>query len=106
MARARIVMAKSARRGDVVEIKTLVPHAMESGFRRDAVGKPVPRHIITSLAVTYAGAEVFRMEMFPAIAANPYVMFATVATETADVVFTWTDDRGGVMRETRRLEVT
>ena len=66
MPATRIVVPAKAKKGEVVEIKTIVKHAMETGFRRDNVGSAIPRHIITRFACTYAGAEVFRMECSPA----------------------------------------
>lgn len=106
MATARISMPTSAKSGDVIEIKTLVQHVMETGFRRDELGRAVPRDIINTFVVTYAGGEIFRMDLFPGVAANPYIAFPTVASETGDVVFAWTDDRGTTLTETRRLTVT
>lgn len=106
MRATRIVMPAEAKKGSVVEIKTLINHEMETGYRRDSVGKAIPRDIIKTFSVTYAGEEVFRAELGPGIAANPFFAFSTVATETGDLVFAWTDLKGEVTRETRRLSVT
>lgn len=106
MRQARIVMPKSAKRGEVVEIKTLVTHPMETGYRRDDMGKPIPRDIISLLTVTYGGEEVFRMDMFPGVAANPFAAFTTIATETGELVFTWTDEKGERHVEKATLTVT
>ena len=71
MPATRIVVPAKARKGEVIEIKTLINHVMETGFRRDNVGKAIPRDIISRFVCTYNGDEVFRAELFPAIAANP-----------------------------------
>jgi len=105
MANARIRMPAKARVGDVIEVKALVFHTMESGFRLDNVGKPIPRHIVESFVCTYGGEEVFRARFFPAVATNPYVAFPVVVKGDGELVFTWTDDRGGVVVERARLEV-
>jgi sulfur-oxidizing protein SoxZ len=102
----RIVMPASSKKGDIIEIKTLVQHPMEPGYRRDNEGRAVPRDIIGSLTVLYAGAEVFKCEMQPGTAANPYVAFTTVATETGDLTFTWVDEKGQTTSETRKITVT
>jgi sulfur-oxidizing protein SoxZ len=102
----RIVLPASAKKGEVFQIKTIIQHEMESGFRRNDRGLAIARHIITSFVVTYAGAEIFRADVFPGVAANPYFAFTTTATETGEVVFTWTDDRGDVTTERRMLTVT
>jgi sulfur-oxidizing protein SoxZ len=106
MKSARIVVPPKAARGQVIEIKTLIQHPMETGYRRNDVGEAIPRHIVQSLAVTYAGAEIFRADMTQGVAANPYVAFTTVAVTTGDIVFTWTDDKGATHSEKARLVVT
>lgn len=101
---ARITLPERARRGEVVPVRVIVRHDMERGM--DAPGVPrVPRRILHSLRVTYAGAEVFRMALSPGITANPYVAFTTVATETGTLVFEWEEDGGAVYRREARLEV-
>src|SRR5271166_6963765 len=94
LAPARVSMPAEAKKGDVVEIKALVRHPMETGYRIDNVGEPIPRNIIKLFTVTYTGVEIFRMDMYPAISANPFLSFAIRASVTGELVFTWTDDRG------------
>lgn len=94
MARALINVPKTAKRGQIIEIKTLISHIMETGFRRDNVGKLIPRNIITDLVCTYNGEEIFRAGLYPAIAANPFITFFTVATESGTIAFKWTGDNG------------
>ena len=105
MAQTRIVIPATARRGEILEIKTLIQHIMETGHRRDNEGRPVPRDIVKTFGVTWNGTEIFRTELFPGCAANPYIAFSTVATETGEVVFTWVDDAGATTIETRRVVV-
>jgi len=104
MARALINVPQKATRGQVIEIKTLISHIMETGFRHDNVGKPIPRNIITSFVARYNGEEIFRADLFPAIAANPFVSFHTVATESGTIEFEWTGDNG--FRETGSAKIT
>jgi sulfur-oxidizing protein SoxZ len=94
MASALINVPKNAKRGDVIEIKTLMSHIMETGYRHTAEGEVVPRDIITSFACRYNGTEIFRADLFPAISANPFITFFTVATESGKFDFEWTGDRG------------
>ena len=105
MRTARIAMPKTARKGDIVEIKTLIIHPMETGFRRDDVGRPVPRDIIGLFTVTYAGTEVFRMDLFPGVAASIKDSLKNIA-ETGEFVFTWTDDKGVAHVEKMTLTVS
>jgi sulfur-oxidizing protein SoxZ len=94
MAAALINVPAKARRGDVIEIRTLTSHIMETGFRRTAAGDLVPRNIITSFTCRYNGAEIFRADLFPAIAANPYLSFFTIAKESGRFEFEWIGDNG------------
>jgi sulfur-oxidizing protein SoxZ len=82
-----------ARRGEVIEIKALVAHPMETGFRRTHLGELIPRDIIRQFVCRYDGVEIFRAELHPAIAANPLFAFTTVATESGTIEFRWTGDR-------------
>jgi sulfur-oxidizing protein SoxZ len=94
-----------ARRGEVVEIKTLISHPMETGHRRTQVGAPIPRDIIRLFVCTYNGTEVFRAELHPAIAANPFIAFSTVATESGTLTFQWTGDNGFAATESAAITV-
>jgi sulfur-oxidizing protein SoxZ len=94
MARALVNVPKTAKRGDVIGIKTLIQHEMETGFRPSATGALIPRNIITDFACTYNGVEVFRAKLHPAISANPFIAFSTVATESGTIAFKWTGDNG------------
>ena len=79
---ALINVPKKAKRGDVIEIKTLMSHIMETGYRHTTSGELVPRDIITSFACRFNGQEIFRADLFPATAANPFFSFFTVASES------------------------
>jgi sulfur-oxidizing protein SoxZ len=104
MAAALINVPAKAKRGDVIEIKTLMSHIMETGFRRTASGELIPRNIITNFTCRYNGVEVFRADLFPAIAANPFFSFFTVATESGTFDFQWTGDNG--FSETASAKIT
>jgi sulfur-oxidizing protein SoxZ len=106
LAAARVSMPSEARKGEIIEIKALIRHVMETGHRTDSRGQPIPRDIISLFVVSYAGEEVFRMELNPGISANPYVIFSTVASETGELVFTWTDQNGAATVERKLLTVS
>ena len=93
---ALINVPAKAKRGDVIEIRTLTSHIMETGFRHTADGRLVPRDIITSFTCRFNGAEIFRADLFPAIAANPFLSFFTTASESGRFEFEWIGDNGFV----------
>jgi sulfur-oxidizing protein SoxZ len=94
MARVAVSLPTTAKRGELVEIKALAAHAMETGFRRTQTGELIARDIITRFVCTYNGVEVFSAELHPAMAANPLIAFSTVATETGTLEFRWLGDNG------------
>ena len=78
---------------------------MESGHRRDRRGKRIPRNIIHSFTAHYAGNEVIRIDLFPGIAANPYLEFRMLVRESGDILFTWADDEGNTFNQKATIRV-
>ncbi|MBM3533754.1 MAG: thiosulfate oxidation carrier complex protein SoxZ [Alphaproteobacteria bacterium] len=105
MTNALIRLPRSVKRGEAFEIKTLIQHPMETGFRAGTNGTTIPRDIIEEFLCTYNGVEIFRMKLSSAIAANPYISFHTVATESGTLFFRWTGDNGFKVEETARIAV-
>ena len=102
----RIRVANTAKKGELVEVKTLITHPMESGQRKDDAGKLVPRLIVNSLAVTYNGKPVMNVKIEPAISANPYLSFFVKVEESGTLKFTWTDDEKNSWTAESKIEVT
>ncbi len=108
MSQARMMVNApvTAKAGEVIEIKTMIAHVMETGHRMGARGQMLPRNIINKFVCTYDGEEVFTADLFPAIAANPFIAFTTTATVSGTLTFAWTDDQGVVETSTLDLTVT
>ena len=106
MSLARVQLPASAKRGDVIEIRIAIQHPMETGFRFDLMGKPIPKNVINSLRVRYNGADIFGAELGSGIAANPYLQFHTVAETSGEFVFEWVDDNGNRGQEKAAIVVT
>lgn len=94
MARALINVPATAKRGEVIEIKTLISHPMEPGYRTNSTGEKLPRDIIHVFLCLYNDEEIFRAELSPAVAANPFISFSTIATASGKLEFQWTGDNG------------
>ena len=105
MARTLINAPKTAKRGDIIEIRATIGHPMETGFRPDEGGKILPRNIIQNFSCRYNGELVFSAEMFSAVSANPYLAFHTVATESGTLALTWEGDNGFSQTENISLSV-
>ncbi len=106
MTRTLINVPKTARRGEIIEIRAMIAHPMETGYREGPKGTIMPRHIIVRFVCTYDGEEIFSAQLFPAIAANPFLSFSTVATSSGVIAFEWTDDRGQVMTASADIVVS
>jgi sulfur-oxidizing protein SoxZ len=105
MARTLINVPAKAKRGQVIAIRTLISHPMESGFRHSSSGERIARDIVTLFVARYNGEEVFRAELHPAIAANPFITFHTVAVESGTIEFEWSGDNGFTATERRQIAV-
>ena len=105
MVRVLINVPPKAKRGEVIVIKTLISHQMETGFRHTETGVPIPRDIVTHFVASYNGEEVFSAQLFPAIAANPFLTFYTVATDSGTIEFKWTGDNGFAASEQAQITV-
>jgi sulfur-oxidizing protein SoxZ len=106
MARVLLSIPRSARRGEIIPIRALIQHPMESGYRPGVDGEVVPRDIIRRLSCHYDGEVVFRAELSPAIAANPFVSFTTLATNSGLIELRWEGDNDFTQLESRAIAVT
>ncbi|HRK24217.1 MAG TPA: thiosulfate oxidation carrier complex protein SoxZ [Beijerinckiaceae bacterium] len=101
----RVRVPAQAKAGDMIEIKTLISHEMESGQRKDSAGKTIPRQIINKFTAVFNGKTVFEADWHPAISANPYQSFFFKAKESGEFKFTWKDDNGSDYTATAKLTV-
>ncbi len=101
----RVRVPAQAKPGEIIEIKTIISHDMESGQRKDASGNPIPREIINAFIAKFNGEEVFSADWFPAISANPYQSFFFKAAESGTFEFIWKDDNGSNYTATAPLKV-
>ncbi|MDP3139488.1 MAG: thiosulfate oxidation carrier complex protein SoxZ [Burkholderiaceae bacterium] len=105
MARTITTAPDRASPGQIVEIRTLIGHPMETGFRPDANGELMPRDLIRRFRCRYNGEQVFSAELFPAISANPFIAFHLRATVSGPIELTWEGDRDFRHVETLSLQV-
>lgn len=104
--RPRVSVPATASPGEIVAIKTLISHPMESGQRRDSAGNAIPRRIVNRLVCTFNGEEVFACDLHPAVSANPYIEFSVRVDESGTFRFVWNDDDGSVYEAEAGIEVS
>ena len=106
MAKPRVKVPKKAKKGEIIKVKTLIKHKMESGRRKNKkTGKPIPRKIINKFTATFNGKPVFAMNIEPSVSANPFIQFNMRAEESGEFEFKWTDDDGKVYSKKAKLTV-
>jgi sulfur-oxidizing protein SoxZ len=103
---ARVQVPAEVKRGELIPVRVAIQHPMETGFRFDHGGKPIPKNVVNTLTCTYNGVEVFRAEMGSGISANPYLQFYTRAVASGELVFEWVDDEGQRGSERAAITVT
>lgn len=104
--RALITLPPTVRAGEVIEIRTLIAHPMETGHRADGQGGMVPRRILRRFACRLDGQPVFAADLHAAIAANPLIAFPLRAQRSGTLEFVWEGDEGFSHRQTATLQVT
>lgn len=102
----RVKVPKTAAAGEVITIKTLISHKMESGQRKDADGNIIPRSIINRFVAEFNGQSVIDVALEPAISTNPYFQFDAVVPESGEFKFTWFDDDGSVYETAKKISVS
>ncbi|HYG86668.1 MAG TPA: thiosulfate oxidation carrier complex protein SoxZ [Azospirillum sp.] len=105
MEKPRIKVPSSARKGEVIEVKTLIKHPMESGQRKDAAGNLIPRKIINRFVVAANGKEILNAELFPATSADPYLIFKVRVDADTRFEATWHEDGGASVSESAEVKV-
>ncbi len=104
--RTLVTMPATAKKGEIIDIRIIVQHDMETGFRHTEQGELIPRDIIREFVCTYNGEEVFRADLYPAMGANPMIMFSTVATESGTLEFNWKGDNDYASSTSGKIAVT
>lgn len=102
----RIRLPNEAKKGEIIQIKTLVPHLMESGQRRDKDGKLIPRMIVNKFVCTFNGKPVFSCDLESAVATNPYLQFSARVEESGTFRFSWADDDGTTFTAEEAIKVS
>ena len=90
----RLQIPPTVKRGEPFEVRVLVQHPMETGFRRDLDGQAIPINIVDKLSARMGDREIFSVELGSGMSANPYIAFYATAQASGELVVEWSDDRG------------
>lgn len=104
-AKPRVKVPKSAKAGEVVTIKALISHTMESGQRKDKDGKLIPRSIINRFTCELNGENIVDVTIEPAVSTNPYFEFDAKVAAAGEFKFTWYDDDGAIYEDAKPIAI-
>jgi sulfur-oxidizing protein SoxZ len=92
----RINIIGSPMVGQQVEVKVLIGHPMETGYRLcDGGNERIPKNIIDKVTIRLNQEIVLQAELGTGIAANPlFSIFVTVPSGAAMISVDWEDDQG------------
>ena len=107
MSKPRVKVPKSASKNEIITIKTLISHKMESGQRKDKkTGKIIPRMIINKFTVKFNDTQVFSADIQPSVSANPFMEFTVKVPESGEFEFIWVDDSGKTYSIKKKITVS
>jgi sulfur-oxidizing protein SoxZ len=96
---SRVLLPPSITHGDVIYVRAIIEHPMDTGFFRTAEGQPIPAYFINDVTVTYGDEVVAHFEWTSGVSRDPSVTFPLKATHEAPVAITWKDNKGGVYHQ-------
>lgn len=91
--------------GEIVRVRAQITHPMESGFRRDFNGEPMPKNIVTRFEASLDGETLILWEPETAISQNPYFEFTFAARRAGVLRMVWEDDLGAVIEAEREISL-
>lgn len=106
MSKPRIwLSSRKPAKGDVVTVRAMVAHPMETGLRKLASGEFVPRNIINSFTCELDGQRLFTWYPETAVSPSPYLEFRFIATAGGALAMRWTDDQGQTITAIEQIEI-
>ena len=101
--RAIVNVPSSARVGEVVEVRALAQHPMETGYRRSSEGELLARDLVRRLECRFDGELVISADLHAAVSANPYLAFQLRVPRSGVLTVSWVGDRGVAHTESVRI---
>jgi len=104
--RRRLKVPETAQKGEIIVVKCLAEHAMQTGRRRNPdTGELIPRFLIDRLECHYNGKLVFFADWFNGVSANPYLTFKLRASQSGTIAITWIETDGVSTMASAEIEV-
>jgi sulfur-oxidizing protein SoxZ len=101
---ARIRVPDRVARGEQIVVNAIIAHPMDTGFFRDADGRPIPAYFIKDVVVTYGDHQIARFTWTSGISRDPIVSFTLKADREAPLTMIWTDNKGDVFKQSAEIK--
>jgi sulfur-oxidizing protein SoxZ len=89
---------KARMKGDLVNVKMLLKHPMETGRRKDKAGNTIAAKHITEVTAIYNNQQVFHAEFGTSISKNPFISFLFKGEVGKNIAIDWKDNTGETER--------
>lgn len=100
----KIRLPRTVNKGQVVAVKALITHPMETGFRKNKkTKKKIPAYYINDVSVYYGDELVTHSDWTIAVSTNPFMTFYIKADKVAPLKIVWKDIKGGVYEKTVQI---
>ena len=93
---ARLIVPPLVRAGEEFQVRLLIQHPMETGFRRDVDGNVLETNLLESLSLDFVGQPVFSALTMNALTANPFLTFVVAVKQSGKFNARWRDMKGNV----------
>ena len=104
--KARGKVPKEAESGEIIEVKTLLRHPMNSGRMKDAEGNIIPLKIINKFAAKFNEKLIFSVDIEPSVSSNPYIVFPFKVMNSGTFEFLWEEDTGEIYTLKKEISVS
>ena len=105
MVEIKLSIPKDVSSDEVIELKALIKHDMESGYRLDIQGAKIPRNILTQFSCRLDDTLIFSADLYPGVSANPLLKFHYRASKSGTLTFEWTEQTGKKFVKSAELTV-
>ncbi len=100
------VSNRSPKKGEIVIVRAMVQHPMETGFRKQASGELIPRKIINKFDAALNGKPVISWHLETGVAPNPYLEFRFKAEEAGELKMIWVDDDKSTIEAVEKISLS
>jgi sulfur-oxidizing protein SoxZ len=90
---------------DITQVRALIAHPMQTGYKKDEQGNKIPAHFIKELTVEHNDIVISTTIMGSGISRNPYFAFKFKGGKSGDTItISWVDNLGYTASEQKSIK--